>query len=304
MRKECKLIRELMPLYVDGVCDKEVMNYIDEHLKVCEECKSAYYILSDEEFDIKKPEDIDEEKVFLKVKRKNKRKVVIGIVVGVVITLLLGTNLTSKFTKYRFNKYINENFAEYDLEVTNFRYDDPESSGFGLNNGFYIADVYAKNEKENPDIKFNIYTEGTFLRINNNYKNTMEEKVITKDRISEAYANDMKTVLYKYGEVKDIEVTVIDDKDLEVNMQYTRNIDKKLDMNIKVFMYDEKMNMRSITKKVDKIDKELKINGFTPKIYDIEIINFKEDNLLIKDVKSDYKNIDELENNILKNRKL
>ncbi|MGL5415763.1 MAG: zf-HC2 domain-containing protein [Clostridium sp.] len=49
MRKECKIVRELMPMYLQGICDKDVMNYISNHLNGCVECRSTYDILNNEE---------------------------------------------------------------------------------------------------------------------------------------------------------------------------------------------------------------------------------------------------------------
>lgn len=40
--KECCLIQDSMPLYIDGICSDETKEYIAEHLQSCEECKKVY----------------------------------------------------------------------------------------------------------------------------------------------------------------------------------------------------------------------------------------------------------------------
>ena len=37
--KNCKIIRDLFPSYVDGLTNKDTNQYIEEHLKNCEDCK-------------------------------------------------------------------------------------------------------------------------------------------------------------------------------------------------------------------------------------------------------------------------
>lgn len=38
MKKECEMIKDLLPLYVDQVCSEESKQYVEEHLKTCTEC--------------------------------------------------------------------------------------------------------------------------------------------------------------------------------------------------------------------------------------------------------------------------
>jgi predicted anti-sigma-YlaC factor YlaD len=40
MKTSCEVIRDLLPLYHDGVCGGESKTLVDEHLMVCDECKA------------------------------------------------------------------------------------------------------------------------------------------------------------------------------------------------------------------------------------------------------------------------
>ena len=41
MNKECEIVRDILPLYVDSVCSASSREIIDEHLKTCPDC-AAY----------------------------------------------------------------------------------------------------------------------------------------------------------------------------------------------------------------------------------------------------------------------
>ena len=43
MKVTCKVIQDLLPLYVDGVCSPDTAALVEEHLKDCEACQEAYH---------------------------------------------------------------------------------------------------------------------------------------------------------------------------------------------------------------------------------------------------------------------
>ena len=40
---DCNVIRDLLPLYVDGCCSEESAKLVAEHLEVCESCRTVYH---------------------------------------------------------------------------------------------------------------------------------------------------------------------------------------------------------------------------------------------------------------------
>ena len=38
----CDIVRDLLPLYADGLCSEESRKAVEEHLKSCEACRSFY----------------------------------------------------------------------------------------------------------------------------------------------------------------------------------------------------------------------------------------------------------------------
>ena len=47
MKVTCKVIQDLLPLYVDGVCSPDTAALVEEHLKDCEACQEAYHALKE-----------------------------------------------------------------------------------------------------------------------------------------------------------------------------------------------------------------------------------------------------------------
>ena len=41
MKKECKIVQDLLPSYVDKLTNEETNQYIEEHLKECKECQKV-----------------------------------------------------------------------------------------------------------------------------------------------------------------------------------------------------------------------------------------------------------------------
>ena len=37
----CEIVRDLLPLYEDGLCSEESRKAVEEHLKTCEACREA-----------------------------------------------------------------------------------------------------------------------------------------------------------------------------------------------------------------------------------------------------------------------
>ena len=73
MKKECKIVQDLLPSYVDKLTNEETNQYIEEHLKECKECQK---VLENMKSNIEyKEQDDDRKKVkyFKKYKINNNR---------------------------------------------------------------------------------------------------------------------------------------------------------------------------------------------------------------------------------------
>lgn len=85
-RKDCKIVQDLLPNYIEHLTSEETNKYIEEHLATCEECKK---ILKNMQKEMKTDgEKIDGREVDY-IKKYNKKLKVIKNVQIVVLTLLL-----------------------------------------------------------------------------------------------------------------------------------------------------------------------------------------------------------------------
>lgn len=39
MRNECNIIRDILPLYIEGIASEDTVDFVEEHLEKCEECR-------------------------------------------------------------------------------------------------------------------------------------------------------------------------------------------------------------------------------------------------------------------------
>lgn len=108
---KCEMIRDLLPLYIDGLTSKESNQEIEKHLKNCEECQKYYQEMTGgiDNFSVITNEEIEDVNLIKKIKKKNRRKA-LGIFVGAFILsgvlMGVGFHLTHGVAMYE-NVYIN-----------------------------------------------------------------------------------------------------------------------------------------------------------------------------------------------------
>ena len=87
MDKQCEMVQDLLPLYVDGACSESSATMVKEHLETCPECKTLYEKLcSDTGEGTLKAEMVG---VVAKREKKVKKKRLLTIVASVVLTIVL-----------------------------------------------------------------------------------------------------------------------------------------------------------------------------------------------------------------------
>ena len=87
MDKQCEIVQDLLPLYVDGACSESSAAIVKEHLETCPECKTLYEKLcSDTGEGTLKAEMVG---VVAKREKKVKKKRLLTIVASVVLTIVL-----------------------------------------------------------------------------------------------------------------------------------------------------------------------------------------------------------------------
>ena len=83
---KCEIIRDLLPLYIDGLTSKESNQEIEKHLKNCEECQKYYQDMTGDidSLSVITNEEIEDVNLIKKIKKKNRKKA-LGIFVGAFV---------------------------------------------------------------------------------------------------------------------------------------------------------------------------------------------------------------------------
>ena len=95
----CDVIRDLLPLYVDGVCSEESKAAVEAHLESCEACKAEYQRLLDAEQLVPEqelnPTQAEEKqiKALRRVKRNLNKRRVLAVVLTAVVLIGIGIGL-------------------------------------------------------------------------------------------------------------------------------------------------------------------------------------------------------------------
>ena len=118
MDKNCKLVKDLLPSYIDDVTSKETKEFIEEHLKECKDCKKHLDEMNSE-LDKEKVKDIETVKEIKKYKRKI---FTLKFLVIAVVLIIVGTVAHNLGYKYYIVKnsiehsFINEGFFNYRID--------------------------------------------------------------------------------------------------------------------------------------------------------------------------------------------
>ena len=92
MKKECRIVQDLLPLYIDEVVSKESNDFIEKHLQECKQCKEMLNLLKQEE----QVSNIDEkeaiQKFHKKLRYKNLKTLIITLLC-IIIILYIGWQL-------------------------------------------------------------------------------------------------------------------------------------------------------------------------------------------------------------------
>ncbi len=88
---KCKIVQDLLPLYIDEVVSQDTKEMVDEHLQHCEECKKEYETMK---LDLYIPEE-NKDSLFRTIRKKWRKKKVMTSIVSIFVTttILIGAFL-------------------------------------------------------------------------------------------------------------------------------------------------------------------------------------------------------------------
>jgi predicted anti-sigma-YlaC factor YlaD len=87
MKISCEIIKDLLPLYHDGVCSNDSKAMVEEHLAGCDSCKTELQEMNNSLFVIKTEQYLNESEAVRKLSRKWKKGMIISLLKGIGIAL-------------------------------------------------------------------------------------------------------------------------------------------------------------------------------------------------------------------------
>ncbi len=134
----CDIVKDIMPLYIDGVCSTNSMQMVENHIIECPDCKDLLEsyrnpAVTDE---IKTSNEKEFKELALKVKRKNRLKTAL-IVLGAVAASITGTLILGLFVLGIFSLG-SEGYATIDTDNYGIYEGHIEAESQDLFSGLYI----------------------------------------------------------------------------------------------------------------------------------------------------------------------
>ena len=89
MKISCEIIKDLLPLYHDGVCSDDSRAMIEEHLLECGSCKTELQAMDEAFFTNNKDQNLHEAEAIKKLSRRWKKGMLKSLLKGVLISIIV-----------------------------------------------------------------------------------------------------------------------------------------------------------------------------------------------------------------------
>lgn len=101
-RKECEIVKDLLPNYIDKLTSNETDKFIEEHIKTCDNCKKIYDSMKVEIY--YKQEEEEKESINFFKKHKKKLNILRTMVIILLFILVSLSIYTAKIFRNNFEK--------------------------------------------------------------------------------------------------------------------------------------------------------------------------------------------------------
>ena len=141
-KRECKLVQDLLPNYIEKVTSEETNQYIEEHLQSCTECTQVYTSMNEEI----KSKVLEVDKTVDYMKKVNKKmkiaKIALESIIAIILLIMLvfGANT---LRNYRILEELRQTLKETQ-KISNYHLTMSNKVG---NNGLIVMDTYKKDGK-------------------------------------------------------------------------------------------------------------------------------------------------------------
>lgn len=88
MKISCEIIKDLLPLYHDGVCSNESNAMVEEHIADCENCRNELHEMDTDILIAKQEQNLSEAETVKKLSKRWKNGMFKSLLKGILFTLL------------------------------------------------------------------------------------------------------------------------------------------------------------------------------------------------------------------------
>lgn len=189
--KECNIIKDLFPSYIDGLTNEETNQYIEKHLSTCEECKK---ILEEMKKDLKFEETSPNSKEVKYIKKFNKKIRILKVIIICIILIML-LSLARKMIIFANINKIADNYTS----STNFYM--KEINYGGATEDINIYETYVKDNKYL--VRAKMKSEFSKVKGENYYNGEKLNRYVETEYVEEdeKHQSSKKAYLNYYGEV-------------------------------------------------------------------------------------------------------
>lgn len=199
-KKECKIVKDLLPNYIEKLTSDETNEFIEKHIEECEECKESLEKMQKHFESDSKENNVEEVKYIKKYRNKlNLLKLIVSIIVIIYIlnvarNVIILANLNIKANSIA-------NYENY-YEKSSAYYGDGKTSNFELyKNGKDFYRVWHIHLRNDQNAKIITYKKG------NEYIEVVENEEGKKtNKLIENYENDdeikiMENICFSTGDL-------------------------------------------------------------------------------------------------------
>ena len=159
MKKECEIINDLLPNYVENLVSEETKKFVNEHISNCEQCKKQLEILREDrnKINIKSK---NEQKIELDYLKKYNKKMILLKIILITIMALITILIAFSIYRYIYNSKVVENVERKISEITdlnNYHIYETQYYKFNQNNeeNYYTTEIFYKDGKYKKIEKIN-----------------------------------------------------------------------------------------------------------------------------------------------------
>lgn len=89
IKNECKIVKDLLPNYVENLTSKETKEFVEEHIETCKDCKEILKMLKGERNKENQEQKNEEEQEFKHLKKYNRKMRILKITASILALIIL-----------------------------------------------------------------------------------------------------------------------------------------------------------------------------------------------------------------------